>query len=351
MRKQPSKKTSSIAGYLLFFITIAVTVTIALTLFMFVNRKTEGNTLLIAIAMLVIIVALSAVCTGIDIWRRRVMIDKPVSKILSATERIASGDFSVRLTAMHSYEKTDDYDLIMENLNAMAAELEKSEVLKTDFISNVSHELKTPLAVIQSYVTLLQGDLEKETRAKYAQTVLAATKRLSNLITNILRLNKLENQQLNIAEEVFPLHEALAEAVFAVEELCERKNIELECDFDEITARSSVSYLELIWNNLLSNAVKFTEEGGKITVTLRREGANAVLSVSDTGCGISPEIGAHIFDKFYQGDTSHSQEGNGLGLALVKKVVDVIGGEISVRSQVRKGSTFTVTLKGVVDEE
>ena len=350
MRKQPTKKTSSWGGYLIFFLTIATLVTIALTLFMLVNKKTGGNTLAIAMTMLVIIVALSAICTGIDIWRRKVMIDEPVRKILSATERIAAGDFSVRLTALHAYEKYDDYDLIMENLNAMAAELEKSEVLKTDFISNVSHELKTPLSIIQNYVTLLRKDLDDDMREKYIQTVVSATKRLSDLITNILKLNKLEHQQLNVEKEVFPLHEALAEAVLAMEDLLENKGLELDCDFDEVEIFSSKSCLELVWNNLLSNAIKFTERGGKICVTLRRDGHNAIFSVKDTGCGISPEVGAHIFDKFYQGDTSHSQEGNGLGLPLVKKVIDVFGGEISVRSEEGKGSEFTVTLKEVCQE-
>ena len=350
MRKQPTKKTSSWAGYLVFFITIATLVTIALTLFMVVNRKTGGDTWAIALTMFVIIVALSAICTGLDIWRRKKMIDEPVRMILSATERIAAGDFSVRLTALHAYEKYDDYDLIMENLNAMAAELAKSEVLKTDFISNVSHELKTPLSIIQNYVSLLRQDLDEETKEKYIQTVVAATKRLSNLITNILKLNKLEHQQLNVEKEAFPLHEALAEAVLALEDWLDKKGLEVDCDFDEVEIFSSKSCLELVWNNLLSNAIKFTDEGGKISVTLRRNGGNAVFSVKDTGCGISPEVGAHIFDKFYQGDTSHSQEGNGLGLALVKKVIDVLGGEISVRSEEGKGSEFTVTLKGVCVE-
>ena len=348
MRNTPRKKTSSLSGYLIFFATIAGTVTVALTLFMLIYRKTEGDTAVLAVSMLAIILAISAICTGADLLRRKIMIDRPVEQILSATAKVAAGDFSVRLTALHSYEKYDDYDLIMENLNAMVAELEKSEVLKTDFISNVSHEIKTPLAVIQNYVLLLQGDPDKETREKCVQAVVGATKRLNDLITNILKLNKLENQELRLEYEKLRLHDLLAETVFAFEDLTERKGIELFCDFEEIEVFSSASCLEIVFNNLLSNAVKFTEQGGKITVTLKKDGKNAVVQIADTGCGISKETGARIFDKFYQGDTSHSGEGNGLGLALVKKVIDLLGGEISVKSEVGKGSTFTVTLKETV---
>ncbi|MBQ7348408.1 MAG: sensor histidine kinase, partial [Clostridia bacterium] len=222
----------------------------------------------------------------------------------------------------------------------------KSEILKTDFISNVSQELKTPLAIIQNYVMLIQQkDLDEETKDKYVKTVLQATKRLSDLVSNILKLNKLENQQLSTESETVRLDEMLANAVINYEELIEEKNLNIECDLDELEIFSCPSYLEIVWNNLISNAIKFTEKGGKISVSVKKHGEKAVVTVSDTGCGISPETGAHIFDKFYQGDTSHSQEGNGLGLALVKKVIDVLGGEISVKSELNKGSTFIISLR------
>ncbi|MBQ8659083.1 MAG: HAMP domain-containing histidine kinase [Clostridia bacterium] len=347
MKTQPKKKTYSFLGYLIFFFTIAVLVTTAVAIFVVVNRESDGNTTLIAVTMFFAIVFLSLLCTLIDVLRRKIMIDAPVRKILEATERIAAGDFSVRLESDHSYEKYDDYDLIMENLNIMAAELKKSEILKSDFVSNVSHELKTPLSIIQSYATLLNKEgLDEQSRKKYAQTVLGATKRLSDLVTNILKLNKLENQQLSPETEEIRLDEMLAQTVLGFEDLIEAKSLELDCDFDEITLVSCPSYLEIVWNNLVSNAIKFTERGGKLRVSVKKENGNAVVKVSDTGCGISPETGRRIFDKFYQGDTSHSSEGNGLGLALVKKVIDVLGGEISVSSELGKGSTFTIVLKG-----
>lgn len=345
MRREPKKKTSSWLGYLIFFLTIFVTVTVSLTLFIWVNRKTGGNRWLLVLVMMLIIVALSAICAGVDVIRRKIMIDRPVRMILSATEKIATGDFSVRLETLHEYEKYDDYDLIMENLNAMVAELKKNEVLKTDFISNVSHELKTPLAVIKNYTALLRVEKDEAAREKCLETVIQATERLNGLIVNILKLNKLENQNLKPEYEKIRLHDMLAEAVLAFEDRIAEKEIELECDFDEVETISSKAYLEIVWNNLLSNAVKFTGKGGKICVSVQKVSGMPVVSVSDTGVGISAETGARIFDKFYQGDTSHAAEGNGLGLALVKKVIDLIGGEISVRSEIGKGSTFTVKLK------
>lgn len=335
----------SITGAILFFLVIAGTVTAAMFIYHFVNKSSGGDIKTIAVIMFLVIVFLSLLCTIADIIRRRIMVDGPLEKILDATERIAAGDFNVRLQPNHSYRNYNDYDLIMENLNVMAAELQKSEVLKTDFVSNVSHELKTPLTVIRSYAALLQEETDEEKRKKYAEILVSASGRLSGLVSNILQLNKLENQRIIPEKKEFRLDESLAECILGFEDLIEKKNIELSCELDEITVFSSQSYLELVWNNLLSNALKFTDEGGRVEIKLEKRGEKVLITVSDTGCGISQETGARLFDKFYQGDTSHAKEGNGLGLALVKKVIDILGGEISVKSELGKGSSFTVTLK------
>ncbi len=333
-------------GAAIFFLTNTFTVTIAMFFYGAINEKTGGDLTTIAIVLLLLIVFLSLVWTTIDLIRRRIMIDRPVEQILKATEKMASGDFSVRLHPSHPYADYNYYDGIMENINILAAELGKSELLKTDFIANLSHEIKTPLAVIQNYVTALQSDaLDSETRKKYALTLLNASQRLTNLVTNILKLNKLENQKIKPEYKTFNLTEALAETVLAFEEPIENKNLTLQCDLAEVTLNSAPELLDLVWNNLLSNAIKFTEAGGQITVTLKEENGEAIVTVGDTGCGISPETGKRIFDKFYQGDTSHASEGNGLGLALVKKVIDILGGEISVTSEQGKGSIFTISLK------
>lgn len=344
------KSAFSIFGALMFFALIAMVIQIAVLVYDYIIQRTD-NKVLIAVLILIVVFILSTVCTVADVIRRKIMVDKPVNEILEATKSIARGDFSVRLTPLHSYEKYNEYDIIMENLNTMAAELSKSEVLKTDFISNVSHEIKTPLAIIQSYASLLEDpSLNEEERQRCAGALLQATKRLNDLITNILKMNKLENREIKPDYSLFSLNDQLAEIIVGYEELLESKGLELDCQLDELDVNSCPSYLEIVWNNLLSNAIKFTKVGGKITVCLKKNGKNALVSISDTGCGIDKETGKHIFEKFYQGDTSHKSQGNGLGLALVKRVVDVLGGEISVESEKGKGSTFTITLKDVVNE-
>ena len=340
----------SIVGAIAFFVLVALLMQIAILVYDYIRGWTDDK-FVIAVLILILVILLSAFCTVFDLIRRKLTVERPTKKILQATERIAAGDFDTHLDISHEYGKYNEYDLIMENLNKMAAELQKTEVLRMDFISNVSHEIKTPLAVIQNYATLLKADnLDGETRKKYAETLAQASKRTADLITNILKLNKLENQEIQTKKEKFDLTDSLAETALEFESLLDKKGISLDCDLDDVTVISSKSLLEIVWYNLLSNAIKFTEEGGMVALRLKKKGANAEISVSDTGVGISSEVGARIFEKFYQGDTSHASEGNGLGLALVKNVIDVLGGEISVQSELGKGSTFTVLLKGVVDE-
>lgn len=194
-------------------------------------------------------------------------------------------------------------------------------------------------------------DLSEDELKEYAGIISNASRRLTSLITNILKLNKLENQQIFPQLEEFNLGNQLTDCILNMDDVLERKNLELEADIEErVKVRSDMELLELVWNNLLSNAVKFTEPGGTITVSLKTEGNMAFIKVSDTGCGIAPEIGCHIFEKFYQGDTSHATQGNGLGLALVKRVVDIIGGKVFVESELGKGSTFTVCLEMIKKE-
>ncbi len=350
MKKNRRRSTFSVSGAIAFFLLVAIVMQIAILVFDYIEDRTT-NKGLIAVLVLILIIILSLACTVADYIRRKIMVDKPVEKILNATEKITAGDFSVRIEPEHKYSQYNGYDAIMEDLNKMAEELQKSAVLKTDFISNISHELKTPLAIIQNYITLLQDEsLDTEARQKYVNVIKQASGRLTDLITNILKLNKLENQDITPERERINLTEMLSETVLNFEDIIERKQLDIECDFDDVMIYSSPSYLEIVWNNLISNAIKFTEPGGKIKVLLRERTSGVAVSVSDTGCGISKETGMHIFDKFFQGDTSHSGEGNGLGLPLVKKVIDILGGEISVNSEIGKGSTFTITLKGITNE-
>ena len=335
-------------GFLIFFATISAVITVAVLIYDVTKNANLGNADTVAV-MFLVIVFLSLACSVVDMFRRKIMIERPVSEILSATERITKGDFSVRLAPLHDYEHYDEFDLIIENLNSMVATLEKNETLSKDFISNVSHELKTPLAVIKNYSEALSlSTLDEQTRQKYLLTLRAASSKLSTLISNILQLNKLENSKLSPEKTTFRLDEAIALVLLRYEEQMDKKNIELWCDMDEVTLLSSADYLDIVWSNLISNAVKFTPDGGKISITLKNENGRAVVKVRDTGEGISQKDGERIFEKFYQVDTSHSGEGNGLGLALVKKVIDVLGGEITVSSTVGKGTEFGITLGDVV---
>ncbi len=287
----------------------------------------------------------------VDKLRKRITVERPIKRISDGLERLTKGEFDAGIEPFADPLGSNQYNLIIQRINKMADELSGVETLRTDFVSNVSHEMKTPLAVIQNYAALLGSpDLPETDRLEYAAAISDATKRLAALITNILKLNKLENQQIFPVAEPFDLSEQICECLLGFENEWEKKQIDIETDIDDgIVINADPELLSLVWNNLFSNAIKFTDEGGAVSVSVKRLGDSAAVSVSDTGCGIDSETGRHIFDKFYQGDTSHASRGNGLGLALVKRIIDITDGEISVSSQVGKGSTFTVTLRGAQD--
>ncbi len=343
----------SLRRYIIFFVTIAFAITCSMLLFLnnvsqaagieFTREYVEDA----AKATALNVMLLSAAATVIDGVRRKFMVGRPVRMIIRAAEQIMKGDFTARVPKIRSIDAQDGFDVIADCFNAIAQELSGMETLRTDFIANVSHELKTPLAVMQNYGTMLQQPgLSEEKRMEYAKAVTDASRRLANLITNILKLNKLENQQIYPKAETYDLGEQLCECLLAFESAWEEKELDIESDIaDGIMVDADAELLSLVWNNLFSNAIKFTEPHGRVSVSLRAEGGDAVVSVADTGCGISPEVGQHIFEKFYQGDTSHATQGNGLGLALVKRVIDIVDGDISVSSEVGAGSVFTVRLR------
>ena len=344
--------------YFVFFLLIAFVVTCCMLLFLEILQKNMELALtqemIETAAMLTFgnVLLISLFCTVMDGVRRWFMVTRPVQRIADAAGKIAEGNFSVRIQPVFSLDGQDGFNSIIHSFNRMAEELSGIETLRTDFISNVSHELKTPLSVIQNYGTLLQQpDLPEERRMEYAKTITDASHRLANLITNILKLNKLENQQIYPTQTVYNLGEQLCECLLTFENIWEDKNIEINTDLaEDIQIKSDAELLSLVWNNLFSNALKFTPNGGCVSVSLWAEPGYAVVKVSDTGCGISPEVGAHIFEKFYQGDTSHATQGNGLGLALVKRVVDIVEGDISVSSKIGKGSSFTVKIRRAENE-
>lgn len=331
--------------YIMFFLLISFVVTTSFLLFLRTLGVTITDVRSSAIITFCNIVFLTLLFTVCDSLRYMYMVERPMRRILQATQQLTQGDFSVRIQPLHGLERMNEFDVIITDFNKMAEELSSIETLRTDFIASVSHELKTPLAVMQNYATMLQApNLTADQRIEYAHAIADAARRLSELITNILRLNKLENQNIFPDKIQYNLGEQLRECVLALEDLWEKKDLQLEIAIDDVLIEADAELLTLVWNNLLSNAMKFTEDGGTIAVTVTENSQWAVVSIADTGCGISAEVGRHIFEKFYQGDSSHATQGNGLGLALVKRVVDIIGGEISVESSVGVGSTFTVRL-------
>lgn len=270
----------------------------------------------------------------------------PMKELAEAAGKVAGGDFSVYVPPVHSVDQYDYLDVMIVDFNKMVEELGSIETLKTDFFSNVSHEIKTPIAVIQNSAEILQKtDLTKEQGQEYVETIIQSAKKLSALITNILKLNKLEKQNIQPVVEEYDLCEQLCICSLQFEAVWEQKAIEFDVDVeDRLTVNLDSSLLELVWTNLLSNAFKFTPEHGKVVLRQTSSEDMVTVQVADTGCGMDQDTMNHIFDKFYQGDTSHQAEGNGLGLALAFRIVRMLDGDISVESAAGKGTCFTVRL-------
>lgn len=346
--KRIKRSIFSAKNFLIFFFFNAFIVTCNLIMFLNLNRidinilsarwgaiTTAGN-----------VVFFGLIFSIFDNIRQKITIEKPVMRLIDATSKIRNGDYSARIKPIHKKRKKNEMDVLIDDFNQMAEELSGVETLKTDFISNVSHELKTPLAVILNYTTMLQDDnIDEETRLDYTKSIASAAKNLSGLITNILKLNKLENQQIFPERKRYDIGEQICQCLLSFEYVWDKKNIEIECSIEEkVLINADEELISIIWNNLLSNAFKFTPEYGKVFVSMKSIDNKIVAEITDTGCGMTQNEIERIFDKFYQADVSHAAKGNGLGLALVKRVLDISNGEITVASTPGEGSTFTVTL-------
>ncbi len=352
--KKPTVKgvLRTVNNFLIFFLTIGFAVSCCMMLFLSTMENsmdltyTAENIASAAKITFINVLILTLIFVMIDYIRRKVNVDRPAKIITDTTEKIMQGDFSSRVPNMHG-AGMDGFNRIGAAVNSMASELSSVETLRTDFIANVSHEMKTPLAVMQNYGTLLQSPgLSEEERIEYAKGVTDASRRMADMMTNILKLNRLENQQIYPEISEYDLSEQFCECLLQYESVWESSGIEIETEIEEgVMIKADAELLSHVWNNLFSNAFKFTDRGGRVSVSLSATEHHAVVKVTDTGCGMSHDVGAHIFEKFYQGDKSRSVQGNGLGLALVKRVVDIMRGEISVESAVGKGSTFTVRMR------
>lgn len=291
----------------------------------------------------------AGVAAGLTIYtgmRIKKTYEIPMKQLAKATSQVAHGDFSVYLPPLHTPDQLDYLDVMFMDFNKMVEALGSLETLKTDFFSNVSHEFKTPLAAIQNHAELLQkGTADPETQKKYVEAILQATHRLSNLIGNMLKLNKLEKQTISPTPETYNLASQLADCALQFEKVWEKNQINFEVDIeDSVMIQADPGLLELVWTNLLSNAFKFTPPKGTISLSQKQQDDHIVVTIQDSGIGMDSATRQHIFDKFYQGDPSHSVEGNGLGLALVKRILELTNATIVVHSQLHQGSTFIVTL-------
>lgn len=298
------------------------------------------STILLLIELLVISLLVGVVVTSL---LSKLFFD-PIKELVTAMEAVADGDFSVRLEGKSSSKEIRE---IHSGFNLMANELAATEILQTDFVSNVSHEFKTPINAIEGYATLLQGceSLDGDQK-RYVEKILFNTRRLSSLVGNILLLSKIENQSIQTNQTKFCLDEQIRQSIVALESAWEEKNIELDVDLDRVEYLGNEALLHHVWDNLIGNAIKFNSQCGLVRIRLRRDGTEILFTVEDSGPGISEEARKHIFDKFYQADSSHKEEGNGLGLALVKRILTLVGGEISAENLNGGGCRFTVKLYG-----
>lgn len=326
---------------------LVVMVIVALTMFLsgtisallfHLDILSERNIILNILVLCIVSVGLSVLLA----WLMGKVVLRPLSDINEATKAVARGDFSIR---MNEDVPSAEISEMAHNFNIMAEELTRNKAFGDDFISNVSHEFNTPLAAIEGYATLLQNQhLDAGKRQAYLAKILFNAKQLSSLTGNILQLSRLENQQIAPEKSKYHLDEQLRETVILFEEQWSAKQLQLDIDLESVEYYGCRDLLAQVWKNIFGNAVKFTPEQGSILVVLRREEGHIRVSIADTGSGMSEEVQRRVFEKFYQGDNSHSGEGNGLGLTLAKRIIDLSGGQISISSKEGKGTAFHVLL-------
>jgi len=266
---------------------------------------------------------------------------RPVVKLSKAMKQVASGDFGIRLRSdIQIQEIRDSY----ESFNLMVKELENTETLQTDFVANVSHEFKTPINAIEGYATLLQGNCDTIQQHDYVERILLNTRRLSTLVGNILLLSKVSNNAIPVAKTTYRVDEQIRQSIVLLEPRWTERNVEFDVDLEEVVWHGPESLMHHVWSNLIGNAIKFGPQDGIVSIRLKQTDGRFVFCISDQGEGVPQDELQRIFHKFYQLDSSHKQEGNGLGLALVKQIIDGCNGTIQVENLPEGGCCFSVTL-------
>ncbi len=303
----------------------------------FNEKSVHIRAFFLTITSLIISTVIATIISGIA--SKRIL--RPIRTLSKATEEVAKGNFSVKIGIPKDYE----FALLAKNFNKMVHELSSIETLRNDFVSNVSHEIKTPIASIQGFAKLIQDkNLDDDERSEFTDIIISESSRLSKLTSNILKLSKLENQEVITGKAEFALDEQIRCAILIMEPEWSEKGIDLDIDLDKVSIIGNEDLLQQVWLNIIGNAIKFTEKGGTIGIKLMDLKDKIVIKVSDNGVGMNEETQRHIFDKFYQGDKSHLSKGNGLGLSLVKRIIELCDGEIKVRSKLYYGTTFTIGL-------
>lgn len=268
---------------------------------------------------------------------------KPFNRVIDQLDRLSKGDFQARLEFGRPIGELPAFKEIQRSFNRAAEELERTEVLRTDFINNFSHEFKTPIVSIAGFAKLLRrGSLTEEEEREYLAVIEEESLRLSSMAINVLNLTKVESQTILTNVSKFNLSEQIRGAILILVDKWSQKSLDMDIDFGEHMIYANEELLKQVWINLLDNAVKFSEPGGKITVAIAEGGEELCVSISNYGKDIPADCLARVFYKFYQADESHSSDGNGIGLAIVKRVVDLHNGKVSVRSG---GGTTTFTVK------
>lgn len=273
-------------------------------------------------------------------WSGRMF--RPLKLLTQATKQIAKGDFSVHIP---DEEGQGEMSQLVRSFNLMVKELDSNEMFRKDFINNFSHEFKTPIVSIRGYAKQLRNEnLTPEQRQEYIDIIIAESDRLAGMSTNVLLLSKLENQTIVTDRSPFYLDEQIRNELLLLEDQWAKKDLTLSPELEEIYYNGSAEILSHVWRNLLSNAIKFSPQGGELKIDLAAREDAIVVEITDEGIGMDEETASRIFDKFYQGDTSHKTEGNGLGLSIAARAVTLCGGEISVRTALNEGTTFVVRL-------
>ncbi len=267
---------------------------------------------------------------------------RPILKMCNAITKVAEGDFTVRFKEKHLIHEVSQ---MAECFNIMVKKLDNMNILHNDFINNVSHEFRTPLSVIEGYAGLLEEDqVNKTERIKYANQIMKVTEKLSSAINNILFYSKISLEEIKVEKELFNLSESIREVLIMIESEWSSKNIAVDLELQDFFYSGNKEMLEEVWSNLIENAIKFSNIYGKLEITTFCNNYIATIIISDNGVGMSKETQEKIFDKFFQAETSHSQEGAGIGLSIVKRIIDLHQGKVIVDSELNKGTTFTIHL-------